>query len=37
MGKLSLGKKAYRSITLAQKEAFNSLFNQKIKASYIKK
>lgn len=37
MGKLSLGKQAYKSITPTQREAFNTLFNQKIKASYIKK
>ncbi len=37
MGKLSLGKQAYKSITPAQRETFNTLFNQKIKASYIKK
>ncbi len=37
MGKLSLGKKVYRSISLAEKKEFSILFNQKIKASYIKK
>ncbi len=37
MGKLSLGKKAYKSTSTVQKEEFNTLFNQKIKASYIKK
>lgn len=37
MGKLSLGKKAYKSTSTTQKEEFNTLFNQKIKASYIKK
>ena len=37
MGKLSLGKQAYKSISPTQREAFNTLFNQKIKASYIKK
>jgi len=37
MGKLSLGKQAYKSISPIQREAFNTLFNQKIKASYIKK
>ena len=37
MGKLSLGKKVYRSISPAEKKEFSTLFNQKIKASYIKK
>lgn len=37
MGKLSLGKRTYSSITSEQKETFNTLFVEKIKASYIKK
>ncbi len=37
MGKLSLGKRTYKSISPSQREEFNKLFNQKIKASYIKK
>ena len=37
MGKLSLGKQTWLSISPQQKEAFISLFDQRIKASYIKK
>ena len=37
MGKLSLGKKIFRAISPAQKEAFNTLYNKKIRASYIEK
>ncbi len=37
MGKLSLGKQTYKSISPSQRKKFNRLFNQKIKASYIKK
>jgi phospholipid transport system substrate-binding protein len=37
MGKLSLGKKTYKSISPAQKSEFITLFNQRIRASYIKK
>lgn len=37
MGKLSLGKETWRTISRAQKEEFITLFDQRIKASYIKK
>lgn len=37
MGKLSLGKETWRTISRAQKEQFITLFDQRIKASYIKK
>jgi phospholipid transport system substrate-binding protein len=37
MGKLSLGKRTWLSISPEQKERFNSLFDKRIKASYIKK
>ncbi len=37
MGKLSLGKQTWLSISPMQKERFNSLFDKRIKASYIKK
>ncbi len=37
MGKLSLGKKTYKTISSAQKEIFNTLYNKKIRASYIEK